>query len=136
MGIWYNLRLHCIWNTIFWQNLMIFLLLVLDFIAWFSHPGLWKIRLKWPLFAIERLIFEKSKSSLYSSANSCSRLWSSVVVCEGDGCCSLWSTAALCLIFMIVFSLFVHHSLFRASMDFQSSFSMACFFQKNLYEFF
>ena len=64
MGILFNLRLHCIWNTIFSQILMIFLLFVLGFIAWFSHPGRWKIRLKWPFFVIERQIFE-SQSRRY-----------------------------------------------------------------------
>ena len=81
LGVWFNLRLHCIWNTIFWQIVMIFVLFVLDFVAWFSHPGLWKIRLKWPFFVIERQIFEKSKTLLYSSASSSWR-----VVAAAYGC--------------------------------------------------
>ena len=101
MGILFNLRLHCIWNTIFSQILMIFQLFVLDFIAWFSHPGLWKIRLKWPFFVIERQIFE-SQSRRYiflrQQLFACVLVWSLVW--------GVKATAEKCLIFMFVFSLF------------------------------
>ena len=42
---------------------MIFLLFVFNFIAWFSHPSLWKIGCLWPLFFNEWRIFWDAKKS-------------------------------------------------------------------------
>ena len=50
--------LYGIWNTNFWQILMIFLLLDFNKTAWFDHPGLLNLGHFWPLFFMEWQINE------------------------------------------------------------------------------
>ena len=47
-----------VWNTNFWQILMIFLLLDFNKTAWFDHPGLLNLGHFWPLFFMEWQINE------------------------------------------------------------------------------
>ena len=58
--------LNGVWNTIFWQILMIFMLLDFNYTAWFDHPGLLNLGHFWPLFFVEWPIFNKSNESSYS----------------------------------------------------------------------
>ena len=69
-----------VWNTIFWQILMIFLLLDVDFIAWFDHPGLWNIGHLWPLFFAKWRIFWGERSQKNSSDNA-NLLWQLASCC-------------------------------------------------------
>ena len=47
-----------VWNTNFWQILMIFLLLDFNKTAWFDHPDLLNLGHFWPLFFMEWQINE------------------------------------------------------------------------------
>ena len=58
MRNWFYLLLIGVWNTKFWQILMIFQLLYINYTAWFNHPGLLNLGHLWPLFFVEWRINE------------------------------------------------------------------------------
>ena len=59
---WFKIQRNGSKLTIFWQILMIFLLLELNYTTWFDHPGLLNLGHFWPQFFVERRIFRSQRS--------------------------------------------------------------------------
>ena len=81
-SLFIQLMLIGIWNTNFWQILMIFLLLDINCIARFEHPGLLNLGHFWLQFFKKWRIFKTSNESSYSL-----EFFRVVQSCQSNSCC-------------------------------------------------